>query len=310
MTSNDLVQATNAQDAIDLMLSAPLMFDSPTNHRLRDRAVLEHAFAAGRRRPEWVWAARDDRRVLAAVAGMAIGDAVVLDHWGADNPDNLGLPLLAATQTLHTVPGSEACLFLPATASMNDPAVSPWLDTLSRNGWKLLVQRRHYETNATPALAVENSSTLRLEQLSGPDDSRLPLLFRGILHGSLDAHDVQLVNRMGLDDAADQAVADLLEADPWQCIRLAFDGGSEPVGMVSWVSLPSQRGYVNHIGVAAPARGHGYGRQLLAQATSVLIAEGSKVLIADADATNHPMAEAFDHVGWTVTETRLDFVPA
>lgn len=310
MTSHDLVQATNAQDAIDLMLSAPMVFDSPTNHRLRDRAVLERAFSTGRRRPEWVWAARDDHRVLATVAGMALGDVVVLDHWGADHPDNLGLPLLAATQALHAIPGSEACLFLPATVSVSDPAVSPWLDTLSRNGWKLLVQRRHYETNATPALAAATCSTLRLEQLSGPDDPRLPLVFRGILHGSLDVHDVQLVNRMGLDNAAGQAVADLLDADPWQCIRLAFDGRTDPVGMVSWVSLPSQHGYVNHIGVAAAARGRGYGRQLLAQASSALIAEGARVLIADTDATNRPMVEAFDHVGWTATETRLDFVLA
>ncbi|MEL4505887.1 GNAT family N-acetyltransferase [Luteococcus sp. H138] len=310
MTSQYLVQATTAQDAIDLMLSAPLAFDSPTNHRLRDRTLLERAFASGRRRPAWVWAARDEHRVLATVAGLGIGDAVVLDHWGGAPTHGLDLALHAATQALRTVPGSEACLHLPATASTADPTAKPWLDALSRHGWKLLVQRHHYETPAVDALGQEHISQLRLEQLTGPDDPRLRPLFRGILRDSRDAHDIQLVDEVGLDQAADRAVDDLLEADPWQCIRLAFDGNPDPVGMVSWVSLPGGRGYVNHVGVSAAARGHGFGRDLLALATRELVREGAATLIADTDASNVPMTAAFTRVGWTATETRLDFIPA
>lgn len=309
MTPQHLVQATTCQDAIDLMLSAPPAFDSPTNHHLRDRALLERSFAPGRRRPEWVWAVRDDHRIQATVAGLGIGDAVVLDHWGGD-PHGIDLALHAATHTIRALPGSEACLYLPATASTTDPSVRAWTDVLSRHGWKPLVQRHHYETIATPCLGQGQRPRVRLEQLTGPDDPRLRPLFREVLRDSLDAHDVQLVNEMGVDHAADQTVDDLLDADPWQCIRLAFDQQDRLAGMVSWVALSSGRGYVNHVGVAAAARGHGYGRELLSLATQELVHEGATLLVADTDTSNHPMVAAFANVGWTSTETRLDFTPA
>lgn len=307
MTSPHLVQPTTAQDAIDLMLSAPLAFDSPTNHRLRDRHMLERAFDAGRRRPEWVWALRDGHHVLACVAGMAIGEAMVLDHFGGD-PIHVDLALAAASRAARELRGSELCLHL-STRTEAEPSLTPWLEKITTHGWKLLVSRHHYETNPAMLLGCEEPTSLRLEQLTGPEDARLVPLFRAILDNSLDAHDKELVARLGLEDAARQSVDDLRDADPWQCIRLAFDATSQPVGIVSWVALPSGRGFVNHIGVTSSARGRGYGRQLLALATRALITEGVVTLVADTDAGNHPMVAAFDRLGWTTLETRMDFLP-
>jgi len=56
------------------------------------------------------------------------------------------------------------------------------------------------------------------------------------------------------------------------------------------------------------ARGHGYGRQLLAWQTRRLIDGGALTLIADTDKENVPMARGFADVGWPQTETRIDLV--
>ncbi len=101
----------------------------------------------------------------------------------------------------------------------------------------------------------------------------------------------------------------MLNADPVDCIRLAFDDAGEPVGMVSGLVLGSGRGYVWFVGVVAASRGRGYGRELLAWMTRQLIAQNATTLIADTDNANVPMAKAFSSVGWIQTETRIDLVP-
>ena len=101
----------------------------------------------------------------------------------------------------------------------------------------------------------------------------------------------------------------MLASDPWQCLRLAYDDGPEPVGLVSWIGGPGGSGYVLLVGVGHGHRGRRYGQRLLELATRSLVEAGCRSLVADADVTNAPMAAAFERVGWTVAEQRIDMLP-
>lgn len=309
MSSLEIIQPSSIPEAVDLLVAAPLPFDSPTNHRVRTRASLEAAFTHGRRRPDWVWAVRNDsRQTVATLAAMAIGDGFVLDLFGATDPRDLTRLLTAANVVADSLPEAEACLFLPAGTELGQGDAHVWQNMLADAGWTLLVERHHYEFSPAADLAADVPTSLRLETPQGPDDPRLRPLMREVLHGSLDAHDRALVDRVGLEAAADESLAFLLDADPWECIRLATTPGDDsPVGFVSWVLVPDGRGFLNHVGVAHRSRGHGYGRQLVALATRALIGEGATTLVADTDATNAPMVEALRATGWPRTETRIDF---
>ena len=113
------------------------------------------------------------------------------------------------------------------------------------------------------------------------------------MRDTLDAHDAALVERVGFDQACREALAFLLDWDPVDCLHLAFDPAGEVVGMVSGLVQTSGRASVNFVGVPFAARGHGYGRELLAWQTRQLLAEGATELIADTDNANVPMVRAF-----------------
>lgn len=175
-------------------------------------------------------------------------------------------------------------------------------------GWRLLVERRHYEFEPPADLGADCPTSLTFERLSDPDDPRLEACHRGIMRDTLDAHDAALVRRVGFDQACRESLAYMLDADPVDCIHLATDASGTVVGMVSGLVLPTGRAYVLFVGVPADARGHGYGRQLLAWQTRKLLDDGATLLIADTDNGNLPMAAAFADVGWPQTETRIDLV--
>lgn len=308
-----IAQPGSIDEAMAWLATSPVPFDSPTQHRFRSPEHLKPAFEHGQRRPEWVWAAREDGADPAAVvAGLGQSDRMVLDHFGATDPAALTAAVRAATAAARQFPEAEACLYAPAGLTAGSAQARPVTSTLGEAGWQLLVERCHYEFMPPPELGRDVATTLRLEGLDGPDDPRLLALQREIMRATLDAHDQLRVERDGLDAATREAVEDILSADPWECVRLAFaeeSGGKEPVGFTSWQAMSSGRGYLAFVGVAHHARGRGFGRQLVALATAGLIEEGATTLIADTDRTNHPMVRAFADAGWPETETRLDFTP-
>ena len=312
--SLEIVHPSSVDEAIAWLAASPPPLDSPTQHRFRRGEHLGPAFAHGQRRPEWVWAAREDGAApLAVVAGLGHPNGMVLDYFGATETAALATAVGAATAAAHELPEAEASLYTPPGREADSPEVRPLAGILRDAGWKLLVERCHYEFRPEPELGRDSSTTLRLEKPHGPDDPRLFALQREILRGTLDAHERVLIDRHGLETAARQALDDILDADPWDCIRLAhadepdLDG---PAGLTCWQAMPSGRGYLAFVGVAHGARGRGFGRQLVALATAGLIEEGATTLIADTDRTNHPMVRAFADAGWPETETRLDFTPA
>ena len=251
-----IIQPADVEAAIDLLRRVPLLVDSPTQRRQRDPDGLSRAFAGGDfRRPDLVWAAvGDGGEPRAVVAGLLAGTQTVLDFFGADDEAALTAVVAAATAGVRDQEWPEACFYAPPGAGVDSPQLRPWVRALRDAGWDLLVERHHYDLAPHPGLAAPPADCpLRLEPLAGPEDPRLEPAVRDVLVGSLDVADRTLTARVGLERAAREAVRDLLASDPWQCLRLAYDDGPEPVGLVSWIGGPGGSGYVLLVGV-----GHGH----------------------------------------------------
>lgn len=315
-TESDLFQPRTALEAISLVAGLASPLDSPTQHRLRTRMHLDDTFGSGRRRPEWVWAARDSAGVvtggLAAVGspqGVAFGVDVIslpaetdqatrLVRWALDEARGHGF--------------DEVGVFAPPDAGARDLRVRPLTEAITDAGWRVFVERCHYELMPADLIPTAEDATqgLRLEQLTDAADPRLAAVHRQVMEGTLDAHDAATVDRAGFDDACAEALTYLLDSDPVDCIRLAHDRSGQVVGLVSFRVMPGGRSFVLFVGVAGEHRGHHHAAQLVRMATRELVDAGATVLIADTDTTNTPMVAAFVDAGWPRTETRIDFVPA
>ncbi|MFC6705277.1 GNAT family N-acetyltransferase [Flexivirga alba] len=303
---------TTDVEAIDLLASSPTPFDSPTQRRLRTELHLLDAFGTGRRRPEWVWAVRDDTDrqlgVLAALGADQPSDqAYVLDIFGLPDDPQVALSLTArATSAVLAAGAEEACIYAPPGTTYDAPALRLLADALTGAGWRLFVERRHYEFEPPAGLGDGPTTELSFTGVTDPGDPALAACHREVMRETLDAHDADRITRLGFEAACEQSLADLLEADPVECIHLARNASGAVVGMVSGRVLPTGRAFVLFVGTTLEHRGHGYGRQLLAWQTRRLLAERATVLIADTDNANLPMARAFAEVGWPQTETRID----
>jgi GNAT superfamily N-acetyltransferase len=287
--------------------------DSATQRRIRTDESLARYFESGRRRPEWVWAVRADGESdplgVAAAFGSPDGEPFLLDVLGLPDDQGTADALVAHATAAWSPHGLRECgLFAPTDTAYADEVLVAARTSLDRAGWRLLVERRHYSFPAPPDLAADTVTDLRFERLSDPADPRLAACHRGVMHETLDAHDRDLVDRLGFERACEESLQFLLTEDPVDRIHLAFDTDGEVVGMVSGDLLPAERGVVSFVGVPAPHRGHGYGRQMLAWQTRQLLAAGATTLIADTDNDNVPMGRAFADVGWPQTETRIDLV--
>ncbi len=315
MSALQFFHPASVDEAIALLAASPAPVDSPTQRRIRGDEHLRLTFSTGRRRPAWVWCVRydDDPTPLGVVAAFG-SDAPderihVLDHFGLPADPVVARALVARASAEAVAGGAEeAGIFAPTDASLSDDSLRALAVPLREAGWRLLVERRHYEFEPPAGLGDGVPTGLFLENPTGPDDPRLAACHREIMRDTLDAHDAALIEKVGFEDACRQSLADLLDADPVECIRLATDAAGSLVGLVSGRLMPSGRAFVLFVGVCRDHRGRGHGRELLAWQTRELVASGATVLIADTDNTNLPMARAFADVGWPQTETRIDLV--
>ncbi|MGI8522206.1 MAG: GNAT family N-acetyltransferase, partial [Nocardioides sp.] len=294
-----LFTPASVDEAIDLLTTSAMPVDSPTQRRLRTVEHLHDTFGSGRRRPAWVWALRDGADgpplgVVAALGSAYDADeqrAFVLDHFGLPDDPELAHRLLgAATDAALSVGVEEAGIFAPTDHGVDSPELLALTEPLRAAGWRLLVERRHYEFEPTPDAGEAHPTELTFEQLTDPGDPRLAQVHRELMRETLDAHDQALVERLGFEEACRESLAFLLDADPVDRIHLAHDPSGTPVGIVSGLVVPSGRAFVLFVGVAHDHRGHGYGRELLAWQTRRLLAGGALTLIADTDHANVPMA--------------------
>jgi len=304
-----ITHPASVAEAHALLAASSLPVDSPTQRRIRGDQHLTETFASGRRRPEWVWLATydDDPAPLGLVGAFGAPDGfLLLDVFGLPEDPEVARTLVG--RITDEARPDEVVVFAPPGTTATDPGLRPLVVPLEAAGWRLLVERRHYEFEPPTGLASGESTDLSFERLHDPDDLRLAACHREVMRETLDAHDRDLVDRLGFDEACRESLHTLVTSDPVDRIHLASDGSGSVVGLVSGHVLASGRGVVLFVGVCHGHRGRGYGRQLLGWQTRRLLADGATTLIADTDNANVPMARAFADVGWPQTETRIDFV--
>jgi GNAT superfamily N-acetyltransferase len=303
----------SVSEAESLLAASPMPVDSLTQRRIRSADNLAEYFAAGRRRPEWVWGVRrpGDPDTLGVVGAFVTPDRrVLLDVFGVpDDPEVARSLIRQVTDEVVEGHDEEVCVFAPPGTTADDASVASLLDPLREAGWRLLVERRHYEFEPPVDLGSDIPTDLRFERPTDGTDPRLVACHREVMRDTLDAHDRRLVARLGFAAACAESLDELVTSDPVDRIHLALDNRGEVIGLVSGDVRPSGRAVVLFVGVVHEQRGQGYARQLLAWQTRRLLADGATTLIADTDNENAPMARAFADVGWEQTETRIDLVP-
>lgn len=312
MSDLEFFHPASVAEARSLIAASPMPVDSLTQRRIRSDDNLSEYFGAGRRRPEWVWGVRraGDPTTLGVVGAFGTpDDRLLLDVFGVPDDPEVARSLIRHV-TEQTVAGNdeEVLLFAPPGTTVDDASIAPLVDALREANWRLLVERRHYEFEPPPGIGSGVPTALRFDHLSDRHDPRLVACHREVMRDTLDAHDSDLVERLGFDAACAESLEELVTSDPVDRIHLALDESGEVVGLVSGDVRRNGRAVVLFVGVVRDQRGQGYARQLLAWQTRQLLAGGATTLIADTDNDNVPMARAFADIGWQQTETRIDLV--
>lgn len=285
-------------DELDLFNSLPYVLNDEVGGDL----------AAGRRRPEWLWLAlRDDRVVARAGWWSRAGDQhpALMDIFdiGGDTGDGVRLLKTALPAVVPAgVTPPDYCRFLPA--DWREHQERGWLAALERAGAKLFVERLRVEWRpGTPIAAL--SGRLAFRPVRNPGE--LIGLMTLVLEGTLDAHSRDGLTRMTPGQAAQEQYHNELEryASPREWWRIATLPDGEPAGFV----IPAHNGYnpiIAYLGVAPAHRGHGYVHDLLAVGTSLLAAQNVPRIRAATDVGNTPMAAAFDLAGYLTFGRQID----
>ena len=146
---------------------------------------------------------------------------------------------------------------------------------------------------------------LGFRALASDNDPEFARMIEGSLAGTLDRHD-----RDSLAGTSKPLANFYLRPDPghfeyrlewWQ---VAYDPTGEAIGFIQPVLFVGSNrgglaeGTIHYIGVIPDQRGRGYIRDLLWQATSVLLAIGVWRIYCDTDTENRPMVGAFEAIGY------------
>ncbi|MEV4311975.1 GNAT family N-acetyltransferase [Actinocrispum sp. NPDC049592] len=253
-------------------------------------------------RPEWTWIAVRDGEVVARAAwwaGPTDTEPMTLDWFDfIDEADGEALLKQAPFKV-------EYCLALPG-GWRNDPvtlaAGLARIEVAQRAGMKPVVERYRYTW--TPECGLPERPG-RLQFREEPDDAVIVEVLQAIQEGSLDAHKVADLKRMSPEQAAKSELEDLKWfPSPREWWKLAYT----PEGELAGIVVPSENyaaPVVGFIGVVPAQRGHGYAYDLLVECTHLLVEQGADQILADTDATNHPMAANFRKVGYPITQERV-----
>ncbi|PPK65390.1 GNAT family N-acetyltransferase [Actinokineospora auranticolor] len=260
--------------------------------------------AAGRRRPERLWVALRDDRLVARVGwwGRAGEDApFLLDIF--DTEDVVVGEHLLRTAMASAAPARPHYLRTVTAEWRTDPATTRCVAALERTGAWLLAERVRFEWR--PGTPVPPSSG-RLVFRSVRDTGEILDLMTRALDGTLDAHSLDDLTRLPPRAAATRHFDDELARfhSPRSWWRVATLPGGEPVGFIT----PGRNDYNAVIGYPAVLpehRGNGYINDLLAEATRILAAQGVPRIRAATDLDNTPMAAAFTRAGYLDVERTI-----
>ncbi|MET8685466.1 GNAT family N-acetyltransferase [Streptomyces sp. NPDC004732] len=308
---------------LPLLIADPVCGLTPDTYRSR--------LADGQYRHEWTWIAEDSADgVPLAVAvwwggpdasGPGALDAVFVDAsaGAVGRRADIAAALLTAAHGQYAQQGVTAPpafhIFVPVDWRDRPTTVEAldWRrEAACRAGLSAEVERLRYEWTPSDGLPAATTSaptpaSARLEFHAEPDDEVFVGLFRGVLADTLDAASRQEADRIGAEAQARGDVAfyrdDMPGKRSWWRIARTPDG--EVVGFV----IPSRNqtaSVIGYLGVLPVHRGRGYADDLLAEATRLLVAETDARLIrADTDLTNTPMAAAFERAGYRNSGRRL-----
>ncbi|MFF0741611.1 GNAT family N-acetyltransferase [Streptomyces sp. NPDC004111] len=279
--------------------------------------------ARGRRRPDWMWVAVRDGRVLGRISwwtGQAGGDPQALDFFDlddtlpADERHAVGAELFrrAAQAVLpeKREEWPEYGRFVPADWR-EDPAVRDAVEArtkvLEETGARLLVERLRLEWRPGTAVPAADGGRLVFRQVRDRED--LLTLMTPVMEGTLDAHgQADLARGLSPREAAelhyDEEFAHFTSPREWWRIAELADGG-EPVGFV----VPARNSYnaiIAYLGVLPAHRGRGHIDEILAEGTRVLASQEVPRIRAATDLANVPMARAFARGGYLNFERALN----
>ncbi|MGW3159567.1 GNAT family N-acetyltransferase [Streptomyces sp. NPDC001089] len=291
----------NGREELDLFSQLPYVL----NGELADD------LAIGRRRPEWMWVALRNDRLVARAAWWSrpgSGTPLVLDVLDIDDnasdPDrvDIGVRLLHTAMAATLPDGSrppEYSRFIPPDwreDPLSRQATENRMTVLERTGARLFVERLRLE-RLPESPARESSKRLAFRPFS--DAKELVALMASVLDGTLDAHGRDALTRMSAEEAAFKHYEGELAryTSPRDWWRIATLPHGEPVGFV----LPAHNGYnaiIAYIAVLPTHRGNGYADDLLAEGTRVLAEQNVPRIRASTDLGNVPMAKAFRRAGY------------
>lgn len=151
------------------------------------------------------------------------------------------------------------------------------------------------------------SSERRLSFRPAADEALRPVI-AAVMATSMDESDRFNVPRIGID-AAVQEIYDLLpqyfaRQPGWW--RTGHDAQGQPMGFVLPVTFKEDRfwkdgkpqGTIFYMGVLPQFRGHGYGLELVHEATRVFLTAGCWRIFCDTGTDNAPMIKAFRKAGY------------
>ena len=302
-------------DELDLFVEA----GGTPDHRNEVRQYLESMLAAGSMRPGWCFVVEEEDRPLGRVAFWTLpGDdrpraLVLLDvPWE-------GAYLSAGVRLLRDVLDRARRLGVERIEHVLDaPPMYPQFEyhpeqrteLLEDVGFSLKRRTIRFEWRGDePPLVSERFSFRTLEEVG--EEAFVDAIAR-VSEGTLDQEIQNERKRMGPQGAARAFFEDASGAKhgpSWW--RLAYSPGGELVGLVMPAESPALL-TVFYIGVVPEMRGHGYIDDLLAAGTATLLSTrerggSDKLIRADTDVGNAPMAAAFRRAGWVEFASRREF---
>ncbi|KAA6211471.1 GNAT family N-acetyltransferase [Streptomyces filamentosus] len=313
MTDGLVVRPLAGPGELDLFLGLTYTLD----HELADD------LAAGRRRPEWLWVAVRDGRLLGRVAWWTRegGEApLVLDFFDldpelpAEQAAEVGRRLLADALAAVVPAGAvppEYTRYLPADwreVPETRERVELLFSLLDETGARPLVERLRLEwLPGTPV--AEPTGRLAFRPVRDRED--LLALMTPVMEGTLDAHGRAglaggLTPREAAERHYDEEFPHHRSPRAWWRVAELPDTG-EPVGFV----VPARNAYnpiIAYLGVLPAHRGRGYVDEILAEGTRILAAAGVPRVRAATDLGNVPMAAAFARAGYVNFQRQVDRV--
>lgn len=300
MSIDHIYQPQSLDQAIDTLSSLTPLFDAPSQADQLTDSRLSFGFSSGQRTINHTWFHRDQlTHTVSACSGLVTSIGTVIDVWAGPLSTEL------IQHVLESKP-ARVLFFTPSHVTSDSPEFTPIAQLARAQNWHV-IGRHHYDRPLDDCSKL--STTIQLENLTGPDDRRLFTIIRDMMKHSSDPEDRDLVDQLGLEGATRYVIDFLTQEDPWHAIRLAFTPTGQLAGLVSWTMTSSREGILNQVCTLSHVRGRGYATEMVSRAVTELLQEGATSLIADTDISNAAMVRALATNGFNPSENRIDLVP-